>query len=74
MIRPCLAAFAAILLLACTISPVVTDPMGGSSGGRYDDCRRAAREYCKHVPRAENTDTDECVAQQTFRCVAGAER
>ena len=55
----------------CARAPevVTTEPSG--SNGRYDDCRRAARDYCEHVVRPSDDQEDRCVAEQTFVCIRG---
>jgi hypothetical protein len=59
--------------LACTVSPVITDPARGESD-RYSDCRRAAKDYCRHVIDASESEMDRCVANSTFECLSGGER
>ena len=60
----------ALAAVGCQISPVVTEPM--EPRGRYDDCRRAAKDYCREVVGGE--DQKSCVARSTFECVtAGGE-
>jgi hypothetical protein len=56
--------------LACTVSPVITDP-GERGSDRYSDCRRAAKDYCRHVVDADDDDMDRCVANSTFECLSG---
>jgi hypothetical protein len=61
--------------LACTVSPVITDP--GSDGGsseRYSGCKRAAKDYCRHVVEADEDEMDRCVANSTFECLSGSGR
>ncbi len=61
----------ALLGLACQLSPVVTTPAEtGSSSGRYDDCRRASRDYCRDVLDTEDDERDKCVAERVYRCIA----
>jgi hypothetical protein len=67
----------ALLGLSCTISPVITpDPSGSGSGGsgRYDGCREAARDYCRHVIQASESEMKKCVADSTFECMVGGPR
>jgi hypothetical protein len=59
----------AVLSVACTISPVVTDP--GSHSDRYSDCQQAARGYCRYVADAAPSETDKCTAEATYKCVVG---
>jgi hypothetical protein len=56
--------------LACTVSPVITEPQNGGSD-RYSDCRRAARDYCRHVLEVEDDGMKRCVANSTYECLAG---
>ena len=57
--------------LSCSISPVVTEPMGRGDN-RYSDCRRASRDYCENViGTAGGEDSRSCVAKHTFECVSG---
>ena len=61
--------------LACTISPVIADPGGNrDSSGRYSGCKRAAKDYCRHVIEADDDDMDKCVANSTFECLSGGGR
>ncbi len=60
----------ALLALACQLSPVVTTP-GDERSSRYSDCRRASRDYCKHVLSVSNDEKEKCVAERVFQCVAG---
>ena len=60
------------LSLACTISPVITDPDRGASD-RYSDCRQAAKDYCRHVLDKAPSTMDKCVAEATYKCVVGSE-
>lgn len=62
-------ALVGLLVLACSISPVVNVP--DSPSPRYFDCQRAARSYCEEVVHASSDDLDRCVAEQTFHCVSG---
>ncbi len=55
----------------CEISPVITDPIThGSDGTRYGDCRRAARDVCKHRETGDDA-RKQCVAEATFECLKG---
>jgi hypothetical protein len=60
----------AALSLACTISPVVTDP-GSDGGDIYDSCRRASRDYCRDALDTPPSELDKCVAEATYNCIAG---
>ena len=62
---------ASIFAAACSIAPVVTDPTDGGFGSRYDDCRRAARNYCADFVQPAPDDMKKCVAEATFNCVSG---
>jgi hypothetical protein len=64
---------AALLGLACQLSPVVTTPTD-EGNSRYADCRRASRDYCKHVLAVDDDEKDECVAKRTFECLSGEGR
>lgn len=57
--------------LACTISPVIADPGNRGGSDRYSGCRRAAKDYCRHVVEADDDDMDRCVANSTFECLSG---
>lgn len=52
--------------LGCQISPVVNEPLDG--GSRYDDCRRAALDYCRDLGQSSEGDT--CISRATFECVS----
>ncbi len=67
MIRFTLLALAS-LSLACSIAPVVTDPSSG--GSRFDDCRRAAKDYCRNVVQPSDAGMKKCVSEATFKCVS----
>jgi hypothetical protein len=58
------------LLAACEISPVVT-PAEGAGTGRYDDCARAARDYCRDVRGLEGEERRPCEAELTYECTRG---
>ncbi len=60
----------AVFSAACTISPVLTEG-GDQGGGRYKECRRAARDYCEDAVRAADDEMKKCVAEATYRCVLG---
>jgi hypothetical protein len=60
---------AGCLVLGCTLSPVVTTPQLEATP--YDDCERAAQEYCELVIGASDADLDSCVANYTFQCISG---
>jgi hypothetical protein len=57
--------------LSCQISPVITPTEEGGSE-RYDDCRRAAKDYCRDVLGVAKEDTKECVSKATFECISGS--
>lgn len=58
-----------VAALGCQISPVVSEPAEQSS--RYDDCRRAARDYCRDVVGVDETDRKRCVSEAAFECMTG---
>ena len=61
--------------LACTISPVIADPGSDRDGSnRYSGCKRAAKDYCRHVVEADDDEMDRCVANSTFECLSGSSR
>ena len=61
--------------LACTISPVIADPGRDRDGsGRYSGCKRAAKDYCRHVVEADDDEMDRCVANSTFECLSSGGR
>lgn len=65
---------AALLAAACSFNPVVTDPVVSDpegSGVRYDDCHRAARDYCRDAVGVAKDEMKKCVAEATFECVSG---
>ena len=37
----------------------------------YDDCERAAQDYCELVIGASDDELESCVANYTFQCVSG---
>ncbi len=57
--------------LSCRISPVITAPDDGGGHQMYDDCRRAAKDYCRDVIGASKEDMKACVSQSTFECLSG---
>ena len=63
-------ALLAVMALSCRIAPVITDKSDPSSD-RYSDCKRAAREYCRHVIDPAQSEMDGCVAKYAFECVSG---
>lgn len=63
------AVIAGCLALGCTLNPVVTTPQVDTT--LYDDCERAAEDYCELVIGASDDDLDRCVANYTFQCVSG---
>jgi hypothetical protein len=70
---PILALLAALAGAGCQLSPVITTPEPRQSD-RYDDCRRAAEEYCHHARKAPESEMDRCVADAVYSCVSGKER
>jgi hypothetical protein len=60
---------AGVLALGCRIAPVVSDTQVGTSN--YDDCERAAQNYCERVIRASEAELEECVAKYAFQCISG---
>jgi hypothetical protein len=64
----------ALASAACRIAPVIQDPVisdiGDRRGTRYEDCRRAARDYCKDVEAATGDEFDRCVSKATYTCVS----
>lgn len=61
------------LALGCQVSPVVTPPSEAGSS-RYDDCRRASRDFCRHVLAVADDEQDKCVAERVFECLTGGSR
>lgn len=60
---------AALLGVSCQLSPnIVADPDSGS--GRYTDCRRAARDHCRHALGVSTEDMKACVARATYECTS----
>ena len=60
----------ALLGVSCQLSPnIVAEPMDG--GGRYTDCRRAARDHCRHSLQVVEDELKACVARATFECTSG---
>jgi hypothetical protein len=63
---------------ACRIAPIIQDPVisgvGDRNSGRYEDCRTAARDYCKDVEGASGEALKRCVSKATYTCVSGGER
>jgi hypothetical protein len=53
-------------------NPVISD-VGDRTSGRYDDCRRAAKDYCKDVEGVSGDDLKRCVSKATYTCVAGGQ-
>ncbi len=64
---------AALLGLGCTISPNVVAPESARGGALYSDCRRAARDVCKHQA-FDGSGEKTCVAEKTYDCVRGGAR
>jgi hypothetical protein len=60
----------AALSVGCQISPTVT-PDEGRRSSRYDDCRNAARAYCRDSVQAPEGEMSECVAKAAFTCTSG---
>ena len=56
--------------LGCEIAPIVSTPDNPNS--HYDDCRRAAEDYCEHVVVPRVDELDRCVAAHAFECVSAA--
>ena len=65
-----LAISATVLLAACSISPVISEP-GSGGGDRYSDCRRVSRDYCRDVEMVSDEDRRRCVSDATYKCVTG---
>ena len=63
-------ALLAVMALSCRIAPVITDKSDPASD-RYSECKRAAREYCRHVIDPSQSEMDGCVAKYAFECVSG---
>jgi len=61
---------ACLLALGCEISPVVSAPEPPNT--RYEDCRRAADDYCRSVVRPRADDMQHCVAEHAYQCVSAA--
>jgi hypothetical protein len=61
-----------LVLLGCTISPVVSDPRPHGTD-RYAECRRAAKDYCREVVNSPSAEMDRCVADHAFRCTSGGD-
>ncbi len=59
----------ALFTLSCSISPVVTAP--DNSDPRYESCRSAARDYCKHALDTPESQMRACVAKSAFECTSG---
>jgi hypothetical protein len=59
----------ALLGLACSIDPVITNPENASSD-RYADCKRAARDYCRDTLQPADDEMRSCVSRATYECVA----
>ena len=59
-----------LLALGCEIAPIVSTP--DTPGSHYDDCRRAAEDYCEHVVLPRVDEMDRCVATHAFECVSAA--
>ena len=57
----------ALVFLGCSLTVPAGDSEERSS--RYDDCRKASRDYCRDV--AKNDDHRTCVSKATFECVSG---
>ncbi len=60
----------AVMALSCRIAPVVTDRSDPPSD-RYSECKRAARDYCRHVVDPTQTEMDGCVAKYAYECLSG---
>jgi len=57
---------------ACSISPVFDTPTD-SMQGRYHDCRRASKDYCRDALGTSQDEMGKCVASATYKCVADVE-
>jgi hypothetical protein len=68
-----LVAAIALMGLACSIAPVVTDP-SQEGGARYSDCRRAAKDYCRDGLGVSEAEMKKCVAESTFQCISAGGR
>ncbi len=64
-----LATFGALSLVGCSIAPVVSTQ---EPSARYQDCERAARDYCEESVQASGSELDKCVAEARFKCVSGS--
>lgn len=64
-----LATFACFALVGCSIAPVVSTQ---EPSARYQDCERAARDYCEESVQASGSELDKCVAEARFKCVSGS--
>ncbi len=69
LVIACLAA----LTLACTISPIVTDP-GANDDDTYSNCRRASRDYCRDALDEPASKMDKCVAEHTYKCLSRSKK
>jgi hypothetical protein len=59
---------AALTAVGCEISPIVSAPEPPDT--LYDDCKRAARDYCEYVVQPRAGDMERCVATHAFECVS----
>lgn len=69
-LRLAIAVGVAALALGCQISPTVS-PDDGRRPSRYNDCRNAARAYCRDSVQASDADMKQCVAKAAFTCTSG---
>jgi hypothetical protein len=68
--RLSIAIVVAALGVGCQISPTVaTDE--GRRASRYDDCRSAARAYCRDAVETPEEEMKQCVAKAAFNCTSG---
>jgi hypothetical protein len=63
-----------LLGFACQLSPVITVPEEPTGGHHYDDCRQAARAYCRDVLEVSHAEMKHCVAKSTYECLSGGTR
>jgi hypothetical protein len=56
--------------LGCQISPTVA-PDEGRRTSRYEDCKSAARAYCRDAVDTAEEDMKQCIAKAAFQCTSG---
>jgi len=61
----------ALLGVSCQLSPNIVAPDPSDGGGRYADCRRAARDYCRQSLQVVDDEMKACVARATYECTSG---